>query len=204
MGVKRCIVCGDSGLLPLPGRPSPHLRPGAAPPPPLVPRQAPLLASLWEMLKWGHMIRIYWHQSCWPPPGCAPGSPGGSCDSWGGRGTRVGQRTRVQTSPGDGSWEDSVPWTHRDDIKLQTIFWDNVSPRARLRVQLSGHVRGGGWEGGGSLREPGAHGFSPTVTFGWVPAVTTISISHYPHSDCSLTPHPSHSLILTSPSLQGH
>ena len=54
MGVKRCIVCGDSGLLPLPGRPSPHLRPGAAPPPPLVPRQAPLLAR--EMLKWDHMI----------------------------------------------------------------------------------------------------------------------------------------------------
>ena len=43
-------------LLPLPGRPSPHIRPGAAPPPPLVPRQAPFLASLREMLKWGHMI----------------------------------------------------------------------------------------------------------------------------------------------------
>ena len=84
----------------------------------------------------------------------------------------------------------------------QSIF----SPRAGFRISHRVRARaGGGWDAGGSLGEAGAQGFPPAVPLGRVPAATTISIAHYPAWDCRLTPHPSHSLILTSPSLHdGH
>ena len=136
MGVRRWFSVRLALHSPLPHRPAPRLSPGAAPPPPLVPRQTPLCPALrlWArvMLKCEDMMMTSWDQSCSPPPVWSQGSPGGSCDSWGLRGTREtrgDQGTRVQTSSGGDRRADCVPCN-------KTRWWLSSNPQSSVFSHL--------------------------------------------------------------------